>query len=218
MAAAKHSAKPFILTPRGYSLSWTEDDRLWLLRAVEAEGPPRSLVAQTLVNRWAWLWDTTPGRYLTLTDLVRAYAQPVNPAWFPEGKLFEQSLGKLPPEQRLAAAQRAERRRDVHATRTSFSPETVAAVDQALFGPLSLPMGALHFAAPSLARPELPILVPATSPGENAIYGDVLKGAARARYSLSNARDGSSPSRKAIAVIGVFALLVGVALARRPAV
>lgn len=212
--ASKHKPKPFIITPRGYNLAWTDDDRLWLLRAVEAEGAPRTLVAQTLVNRFAWLWDTTPGKYLTLTQLVQAYSQPVNPRWFPGGTLFEQSLGKLTPEQRPGAVTRAERRRDVHATRTTFSADTERAVDQALYGPITLPMGALHFAAPHVARPDLPVLVPSGSITENTIYGDVVPGAARARYTLSTSQDTGPQSRKVAGVVALLALMFGVALVR----
>ena len=215
MLPQRQQPKPFLVTPRGYSLAWTDEDRLWLLRAVEAEGEPRPLVAQTLVNRFAWLWDTTPAKYLTLTELVRAYAQPVNPAWFPDGKAYLQTLPKLPEDQRAPALARAHARRE-HSARTRFSPGTVAAVDQALYGPITLPMGALHFAAPSVARPDLPVLVPSSSTSENTIYGDVSPGSARALYALSSPRGAdNAPTRKAAVVVALFAFGLGVVLARR---
>lgn len=209
--------KPFIITPRGYSLSWDDDDRLWLLRAVEAEGEPRPLIAQTLVNRWAWSWDTMPAKYLKLSELVRAYSQAVNPLWYTDGKLFLASLAKLPADLRDDAYARAMRRQTEHSIRNRFTPETVAAVDQALYGPLTLPMGALHFAAPSVARPDLPVLVPSSSAQENTIYGDVLHGAARARYSLSSPRGAThAPTRKAAVIVALIAFALGVAVHRSP--
>lgn len=54
----------------------TETDRLWLLRAVQSEGCDRRLVAQTLLNRWAFLGESGDGR--GLTALVRAYCQPLH--------------------------------------------------------------------------------------------------------------------------------------------
>lgn len=196
---------PRIVTPKGTTLTWDENDRLWLLRAVEAEGPPQDLVAQTLVNRWAWLYDTTPGRYVRLAELVRAYAQPVNPAWFPSGKLFQAELAKQTESaKRDGLLRAAKRREEVHATRTQFSPSTVTAVHQALFGPLTLPPGALHFAAPSLKADHLPVLVPSVK-ASNVIYGESNGRGSRARYSLSN-QVGTSPSLRAALTVTALVL------------
>ncbi|HKY36512.1 MAG TPA: hypothetical protein VJN18_11270 [Polyangiaceae bacterium] len=209
-----------IVTPRGKTLAWDDTDRLWLLRAIEAEGEPRDLVAQTLVNRWAWLWDETPGKYIKLVELVRAYAQPVNPAWYPDGKLFLGQLAKLPEAQRAQAVLRANARRDVHSTRTQFSPRTVVAVDTALRGPVSIPPGALHFAATSIDRPDLPVLVPAESDRHNVIYGEAGSRGARARYVVRSATaeppppapSSSSTAARIAAVVGIVALGIGVGI------
>lgn len=209
LQSQKPVAAPRIVTPKGKTIAWDDDDRLWLLRAVEAEGPPQDLVAQTLVNRWAWLWDTTPGRYTKLSELVRAYAQPVNPAWFPEGGLFKKQLEAAPPAQRPALMKQAERRRDVNATRTQFSPSTVTAVHQALYGPLTVPPGALHFAAPSLVRPDLPVLVPSEN-RSNVIYGESQGRGSRARYALTSG--GTSSARTVLGIVALISLGLGAAL------
>jgi hypothetical protein len=203
--------RPNIVTPRGRSVAWTDEDRLWLLRAVEAEGEPRTLVAQTLVNRYAWLFEEVPGKYLTLTDLVRSYAQPVNPRWFPDGSAFKASIAKLPAAAHAAALEKAETRRDVHSTRSTFSQPTIDAVRAALFGPVVIPEGALHFAAPSLASPH-PVLVPSTDPTHNVIYGENGRGA-RARYALTRSTVGTSPAtRKAMAIVALMSFGLGAAL------
>jgi hypothetical protein len=205
---------PRIVTPRGKSLAWDEEDRLWLARAVEAEGEPRDLVAQVLVNRWAWLFDEVPGKYMKLRDLVRAYAQPVNPAWFPGGKLFEARVKTLEPLEQAQAQQQAKNRRDVHSTREQFSANTLTAVDQALRGPIVIPAGALHFAAPFVVRSDLPVLVPADSDRHNVIYGEASQRGARARYSITAAeavatRSTSSTGGRVAAVVGILALGMG---------
>lgn len=212
---SQSAASTRIVSPAGKLLRWDEDDRLWLSRAVEAEGAPRDLVAQTLVNRWAWLADTTPGRYFKLSELVRAYAQPVNPAWFPNGGLFRKQYEAASPAQQPALLTAAQRRESVHATRTDFSPSTVSAVRQALYGPITLPPGALHFAAPSLVRDDLPVIVPSVN-GENVIYGEKGR-ASRVRYSLT--AEGSAGTsqglRTTLLVVALFSFGLGAAFLGR---
>ena len=212
--------QPRIVTGRGKSLGWSADDRLWLLRAVEAEGEPRDLVAQTLVNRWCWLWDEMPGKYTELHELVRAYAQPVNPAWFPMGKLHLKRLETLQGDQASSEVRRAELRRDVHSTRTHFSSNTIAAVDQALRGPIVIPAGALHYAAATSPRDDLPVLVPAVDSRHNVIYGRAQARSANTRYAIVTAYEaaahGSSSAHERIAeVVGVVCLGIGFGLAQQ---
>lgn len=134
-----------LFTPRGTKLEVTTLDTLWLARAIEAEGEPRVQVGQTLINRWAWLWDKKPGLFPTLASLIRAYAQPVNPAWFPGGALLDKWFKEHPNADHAAALERAAKRRDVHSTRDTFSEATRRAVSQALYGPVVIPPGATHF-------------------------------------------------------------------------
>lgn len=115
----------------GGTYNVTPEDRLWLLRAVEAEGPPAAGVAVALVNGFAWA--TGNHRWVKpLADWVRAYAQPVNPRWYPDGDLYQLSLGGMSEAQQRAALQRARARESKHSTRTEFSAATVAAVNHAL--------------------------------------------------------------------------------------
>lgn len=109
----------------------TAEDKLWLLRAVHAEGKVHSEVAEALVN----LFAATRARGVTqsLERLVRAYAQPVNPRWFPDGDLFLRKLGRE-PDSEVALRAAALRRRDVHSKQVDFPPHVVRAVDYALSG------------------------------------------------------------------------------------
>lgn len=109
----------------------TPNDRLWLLRAVNAEGKVHESVAEALVN----LFAATRARGVTqsLERLVRAYAQPVNQRWFPDGDLFMEKL-KREPQNAVALRSAALRRRDVHSRRVDFPPHVVRAVDYALSG------------------------------------------------------------------------------------
>jgi hypothetical protein len=125
----------------------TADDVLWLARAVEAEGPPRVRVAQTLVNGFLWARaELDSGR--TLAEWVRAYSQPVNPAWMPGGTLYQAELARAAtPVQKEQVRAKGHRRQREHATRVSFSRDTQRAVEAALTRPPDLP-GAVDFAAP----------------------------------------------------------------------
>lgn len=162
-----------IVTSRGHVLPWTEDDALWLRRAVEREGEPRELVAQALVNRWALLKDRGSTSYPTLASFVRAYAQPVNPRWFPGGDHHLALLAEHAargPAHRAEMIARAERRRDVHSVRKIFQPETEAAVSRALKGPITLPAGITEYAADTASarrRHGAPMLA---EPGQNAFW------------------------------------------------
>lgn len=151
---------------------------------MQAEGPPADLVAQTLVNRWAWLQDYNPGRYPTLTALVRAYASPVNPAWFPEGeKEREAEAAAQSPAELEHLKTRAIERRDVHSTRTAFSLVTANAVNQALSGPITLPAGVVHYAVSTKKRPDLPLLIDG-GPGRNSFWGESAGRAVGALYAF----------------------------------
>ena len=108
----------------------TPADRLWLLRAVAREGEPRARVAQTLVNRFVWLRSRGSSAYKTLADLVRAYAQPVNPRWFVAGDLYR-AFVEANPDHWMAAKSRA-LRREVYSRATSFTQDVRAAVARAL--------------------------------------------------------------------------------------
>ena len=197
-----------IISAGGRRLPIYPFDWVWLARAVQAEGEPRDLVAQTLVNRWAWFRDRGQVQYPTLTALVRAYAQPVNPAWMPGGHLHEAVLRETAdPAARAELQERARVRRDTHAKRTMFYPDTHAAVAQALgTGPITIPQGAVHYSA-SASR--LPVLVPG-GPSKNTIFGAFLPSTAKALYRIdraATARRGTSSLRPLVATIAALGLL-----------
>jgi hypothetical protein len=199
-------------SPRGAALPpVTGEDLLWLARAVEAEGEPRVLVAQTLVNRWAWLLDQHPGLFPRLQDLVRAYAQPVNPRWFPGGDLLQKAIAEEPERREVLEA--AALRRPALAQRTEFSPATTVAVNAALQGPLSLPAGAVHYSRPKTkpaakARWDRLTMVPGVLGKSNSIYTD--HGAQGVLYSV--AKDGPTWGPSAALSSGRPSAGLGVAL------
>lgn len=131
----------------GKTYAPTADDELWLKRAVEAEGPNAHQVARALVNGFGFVFasGTYATAYPTLAHFVRAYAQPINPRWFPEGDLFLKSVGGAPTAADIA---KAARRRDMHATRNTFSADTIDAVREALS--TSYPSDVTDYAAPTL--------------------------------------------------------------------
>ena len=82
----------------------TDTDALVLAQAIAREGRPHNAVAWTLVQRFALLFP----RYDSLAGLVRAYAQPVNPRWFPDGDKHKARMRQLEGDK---AAQEDEHRR-----------------------------------------------------------------------------------------------------------
>lgn len=173
-----------IYSPLGRQLTVTDTDRLWLARALEREGEPRRLVAQTLVNRWANASDWKPHRWPALTDMVREYSQPVNPGWFPGGRLLAKRVAELEARGEHAEAQAELRRaelRPAYAAANSFSAPTLEAVHAALYGPLEIPHGAVHFGPQKESWASL-TLVPG-GPELNAIYAS--DGPAAGTYRLA---------------------------------
>lgn len=109
----------------------TAEDKLWLLRAVSAEGAPREQVARALVNLFMYRREKQHKKE-TLARLVRAYAQPVNPRWYPDGDLHLAAVSSALPQSRAPLELAAHRRATVISKRTEFTPETIDAVDAAL--------------------------------------------------------------------------------------
>ena len=162
-----------IFSPLGKPLNVSTEDALWLARAVEGEGAPESRVAQTLVNRWAWLMDEQPQTYPHLADLVQAYSQAVNPRWLGDGDLHIKYINEHPKD--FAREFAASQRRAENRARNSFTPTTRLAVATALYGPVYIEPGTVHFGEPR--------------DGANQFFRG--KGtAAWALYSLAGRRDG----------------------------
>jgi hypothetical protein len=138
-----------ILDFAGRRYSVTSDDVLWLVRAVEKEclddgdDADENCVAQALVN--CFCLEATKGSYDSLTRFVRAYAQPVNPRWFPDGDLFQRWNARDPAKYKMTDAIA---RRDKHSVRSDFGVEACNAVDRALIdGPVDIPPNCTDYAA-----------------------------------------------------------------------
>lgn len=145
-------------------------DELWLLRAVEGEGGNPDRVAQTLVNRFAFLASTRPGLYPTLAELVQAYSQPVNPKWMEGGTLYEEAWRNANQTERAELFAASERRKR-HRERDTFSQETTAAVRKALReGPDAIGPSWVHFRRSSPAVPAGMIATTPHTPGFNRFF------------------------------------------------
>ncbi len=158
-----------IAAPEGeHPYDVTSDDVLWMRRAVQAEGEPRELVAQTLVN--GFMLARSRGYSGSLTSFVRAYAQPVNPRWYASGDLHAQSMAKATTQKgRDERTARARSRELVHSIRNEFSDDTLAAVESAFKSAPKFPH-ATDYAAPDVVRN--PPWVPLTAPirGVNRLW------------------------------------------------
>jgi hypothetical protein len=141
-----------LLTHQGTRYEPTAEDLLWMARAVEAEGRPQELVAQTLVNGFLWSREQL-GSKRTLGEWAQAYSQPISPAWMPGGQAYEEALATARDDTERAAIQaQGWRRQQEHATRTTFSSNTREAIRAALTGPPRFP-GAVDFAAAWVQKP-----------------------------------------------------------------
>lgn len=127
----------------GHTYEPTDEDRLWLLRAVAREGADQDQVAQALVNGFCHAYAAEHEH--SLAHHVQAYAQPINPRWFPEGDLFKHWHAIDPAKYSQVAA---ERRRDVYSQATTFQLHVQAAAIKALTcGPFDIPASCTDYAA-----------------------------------------------------------------------
>ena len=191
----------------------TKDDALWLARAVEAEGPPQPQIAAILINGFTWARARKNYRG-TLTSWIRAYAQPVNPRWYPGGDLLREHAKKFPGEAAKQAA--LAQKRLQHSARTTFTPSTQAAVTAALAGKVQLPTGATDYAVAHLDASKKgykPLTVAQAGvnrlwarPGAESWTGYVADAAEAAAAAVASAASGSVlPWAIAAAAIGFFA-------------
>jgi hypothetical protein len=131
----------------GGSYRVTPSDRLWLLRAVQAESnkvDDRRRVAQTLINRFVFLKSRGSRAYPTLTKFVRAYAQPINPLW------DDPSDAKCQRNPRFCTSSMIAKRRAAR-DRSTFDGSTTAAVSEALSrGMTAIGGTSVHYAAPGI--------------------------------------------------------------------
>jgi hypothetical protein len=205
MNCAAHAIVAFVLAA-GDRHPVTEADRCWLLRAVAAEGEPQHLVAQTLVNRWAYLIDHGfKAEFPTLAHLVRAYCSPLDPRRLPGHDRYALELQRATSDAERAVIALRGRARVAAQRRTTFEPTTIEAVRRALAeGPIDLPAGVVHFAASSM-RPHgtRQVLAVAGTESQNAFYR--VGGSTGYRYRL--ATPPLAPQR-----LGMLALILPAAL------
>lgn len=95
-----------IVTKDGWEYQITPDDVLWLARSVQHEAGNYAATAWTYAQRAAAF-----RRWRTLTDLLRAHSQPINPIWMRDGEMCRPG-GRFHgrdecAERRLAARDRA---------------------------------------------------------------------------------------------------------------
>lgn len=140
-----------------YSYTVTPEDRLWWVRAIWREGAPQIAVGHTLLQRFTYLYSTG-GPYRTLTSFLRAYCQPINPAWLPGGKLSEAKIKRLTKSGDVAGAS-AERARAAKRAVYSNTPLSQIPVryreiaDAILAGATESPIPqAMHFTSSFAAR------------------------------------------------------------------
>lgn len=147
----------------------TTNDRLWLLRAVEGEGPNHRQVAQVLVNRFLYLRAKQPSLYPALADLILAYSQPVNPRWMKGGDKWGEAWASAKTDKQRSALLALDKKRRAHRNLSTFSRVTEDAVTRAFTaGSRDIPATAVHFAAPKTGGKAMPLLT--SKPGENWLY------------------------------------------------
>lgn len=137
----------------------TDADYLTMLRALEYEGPPETAVAWTLMQRFAYLYPLYP----TLERFVKAYAQPINPDWFPDGKRHLAWLKKLRDAGKTAEADREARdaaKRPGHASLplAKVRDKIVKVLDAVfLAGSQSPVVGSTHYRAPTVRTKDVSV-------------------------------------------------------------
>lgn len=145
-------------TGRDVVYTLTAEDFLELARAVEFEGPPQDCVAWTLLQRFAFLYPL----YKSLAVFIRAYAQPINPAWFPNGPLHQKWAASLRSKGNAAAADKevkAAQKRVVNASRSleSLSRKTHDTLAHVFTAGAATPVpGSTHYRAPTIATSDIP--------------------------------------------------------------
>ena len=145
----------FTVKGEQYSYNLSSEDRLDLIRAVAREGKPYDAVTWSLIQRFAWLYPR--GNFPTLSSFVKAYAQPINPRWFPTGDKFLAYIRSLKRNytgneltRRLEnAIDKAENRLEyASAELDEISDKYINTVDSILSGNQSNPVkGAIHYIA-----------------------------------------------------------------------
>lgn len=135
-----------------YAYTLSDEDILSLYQATYKEGANNLGVVWSLLNRFAWLYPE--GIYPTLEKYVIAYAQPINPLWFPSGskyKLFVSDLRNkysgevLADKLRKALKSAEERIIFAKLTKSEIPQRIIDLVDSVLNGKSQKIKGVLHY-------------------------------------------------------------------------
>jgi hypothetical protein len=135
------------------------------------------------------------GSTQTLAQLVRSYAQPVNPRWFVTGDLY---LAKLRTEAEHARALARER---VHSARTSFDAGVERAVAAALARPFLSDV--TDYAGPTVDASARYVARSPVVPGENRFW---TRAAGWPGYVVDGAGGAAWGPLAVVLVLGWFAL------------
>lgn len=137
----------------------TPEDRLTLIRSVWREGKPQTAVAFTLLQRFSFLYP----KYTSLSSFIKAYSQPINPRWFPNGDLNLSAISALKAKkqtvkikQQISALENRAKQRPVFAStpESKIPKKIIEIVDSILSGKAVNPTPtAIHFIA-SKSLPE----------------------------------------------------------------
>lgn len=98
-----------------HTVRLTNADLLEFARAIQFEGQPYLAVAYALLQRWGFLFPV----YRSFGTFIKAYAQPINPRWFPDGDLHRREVERIRNSTTLTEAQRTERIADLNRRATN---------------------------------------------------------------------------------------------------
>lgn len=197
---------------RKYDLPVSAKDVLVWARAVDAEGYPEIGVAWALLQRAAWL--KVQGKAISLGSLVEQYAQPINPAWFPQGAKHLAEMERLLSTGDTQAASSEEARATARVKLANkewseISADTKRVLMSIISGQSRTPVvGAVHywasrgpdFISNQARKPELILLDRGYGfgPGRNVFFAD--KGSTR--FGANITPEGGRPSLAGLADIG----------------
>lgn len=152
-----------IETASGWHYDMTDEDIVWCARMLVGEGGNDAATLWTMASRLALLAKNAPGIYPTLTALVRAYSEPINPKFQRHGLLCK--VGGHLHDAPACMPGRLARRAAICALDPHIAPPhelaaswliSWAHVEQWGSGQLANPAPrAVHFAVPSLIDAEI---------------------------------------------------------------
>lgn len=125
----------------------TDLDYLDLARALDREGPPKLGVAWTLIQRFGMLYPL----YASFSTFVRAYAQPINPDWFSNGKRHLAEVKRLNGDLKAVAKENEQaqlREQWAKVPLSKITADTKQVIESIFTGTASPIPSSTHYAAP----------------------------------------------------------------------